>query len=54
MNICASGCIKYEFDDKDMAKVTTYGRNDDMELIVIHTKDLKALIDELYRRAALC
>lgn len=43
-----------KFDDKDMAKVTTYGRNDDMELIVIHTKDLKALIDELYRRATLC
>lgn len=38
----------------DMAKVTTTGHNEDVELLVLHTPDLKGLISELYRRASLC
>ncbi|WP_419037451.1 hypothetical protein [Enterocloster bolteae] len=38
----------------DMNKVTTVGHKATAELLVIHTQDLKGLINELYRRAALC
>ena len=38
----------------DMNKVTTVGHKATVELLVIHTQDLKGLINELYRRAALC
>lgn len=43
-----------KFLDTDMIKVTTEGHSGNLELIVIYTKDLKLLIDEMYRRAVLC
>lgn len=44
-----------KFVAKDMSKVSTKGhRADDLELIIVHHKNLKELINELYRRAAKC
>ncbi|MDD3138516.1 MAG: SAVED domain-containing protein [Lachnospiraceae bacterium] len=38
----------------DMADVTTVNHKEEVELLVLHTQDLRGLISELYRRAALC
>lgn len=43
-----------KFIGGDMIKVTTEGHKGEVELYVIYTKDLKVLIDELYRRATIC
>ena len=43
------------FVAEDMIKTTTKNhKGENLELIVIHTQNLKELIDELYRRAAKC
>lgn len=43
------------FIAKDMINTTTQNHNgENLELIVVHTQNLKKLIDELYRRAAKC
>lgn len=41
---------------EEMIKATTinHGKSESLELIVVHTDDLKGLIDDLYRRAAKC
>ena len=43
-----------KYNTIDMNKVTTVGHSETVELLVIHTQDLKGLINVLYRRAALC
>ena len=43
-----------KFITSDMINVTTERHIDNVELIVIYTKDLNSLIDGMYRRAAIC
>ena len=43
-----------KFITSEMINVTAEGHIDNVELIVIYTKDLKSLINEIYRRAAIC
>lgn len=43
-----------KYNDIDVTKVTTINHKENVELLVLHTQDLKGLINELYRRAALC
>lgn len=43
-----------KFIASDMINVTAEGHVGNVELIVIYTKDLKALIAGMYRRAAIC
>ncbi len=43
-----------KFVSSDMINVTTDAHIGDVELIVIYTKNLKLLIDEMYRRATIC
>ena len=43
-----------KFNADEMINVTTVEHEEEVELIVIHTDNLKGLIDELYRRATLC
>ena len=43
-----------KFITSDMINVTAERHIDNVELIVIYTKDLNSLIDGMYRRAAIC
>ncbi len=43
-----------KFITSDMINVTAEEHTGNVELIVIYTKDLKSLIDGMYRRAAVC